>query len=98
MSLEVVFSTRAEVNLDKIVSYLESNWPSKIKVDFLVKLSEQLYLIGKMPYLYPASKQKKSLRRCLINKNTALYYRVEKTRIVVITIQDTRMNPDNFTF
>lgn len=95
MSLEIVFSNRAEANLDKMIAYLEANWPAKTKMDFLAKLSEQLYLIVEMPFLYPASELKKELRRCLINKNVALYYRVEKTRIVVITIQDTRINPEN---
>ena len=95
MSLDVVFTGRAEANLDKLIAYLESNWPAKTKVDFLAKLSEQLYLISKMPYLYPASGLKKELRRCLVNKYVAVYYRVEETRIVVITIQDTRINPES---
>lgn len=76
MSLEVVFSSKAEANLDKMIAYLEAHLPTKTKIDFLAKLSEQLYLIGEMPFLYPASELKKGLRRCLINKNVALYYRV----------------------
>ena len=51
MSLEIVFSNRAEANLDKMIAYLETNWPAKTKMDFLAKLSEQLYLIGEMPFL-----------------------------------------------
>jgi len=95
MALEVEFTQRSEDNLDKIIAHIELLWSSKVKMDFLAKLSEQLQLISEMPYLYPASSLKKDIRRCIVHKHTALYCRIESERIVVITIQDTRTNPDD---
>ncbi|MCU0340238.1 MAG: type II toxin-antitoxin system RelE/ParE family toxin [Spirosomaceae bacterium] len=95
MALEIEFTHRAEHNLEVILAYLEVKWSAKVKTDFLAKLSEQLFLISEMPFLYPASSVKKDIRRCVVNKHTAVYYRIEAERILVITIQDTRMNPEN---
>lgn len=65
MALDVVITKRAEQNLDLIVSYLEENWTNKVKVNFLAQLSERLYLLSEMPYMYPASETK---RQTLFNK------------------------------
>jgi plasmid stabilization system protein ParE len=43
--------------------------------------------------MYEASARKKSIRRCIISKQTALYYRVRRAEIEIVTIQDTRQNP-----
>lgn len=93
--MEIEFTYRAEQNLEAIVNYLGLRWSSKIKTDLLAKLSEQLFLISEMPYLYPASPTQKNIRHCIIHKPTAQYYQVEPDKIILITIQDTRMNPDD---
>jgi addiction module RelE/StbE family toxin len=94
MALEVVISERAEKNLDAIVHYLSANFSEKVKMDFLAQLSEKVQAISQMPNMYRASKKKKGVRECVINKYTLLYYRVTSTAIEIITIQDTRRNPD----
>jgi plasmid stabilization system protein ParE len=95
--LEIEFTHRAERNLEAIVAFLKERWSAKVKIDFLAQLSEQLVLISEMPYLYPVSPTKKDVRRCIVHKHTALYYQIQSDKIVVVTIQDTRINPDNLT-
>jgi plasmid stabilization system protein ParE len=95
MALNVIISARAEKNLDAIANYLSATFSEKVKMDFLAQLSEKVNAISHMPHMYRASRKKKDVRECVINKYTMLYYRVMPTAIEIITIQDTRCNPDD---
>lgn len=94
----VVFSQRAENRLDEMVEYLTANSSPETKMSFLADLSQMLYRISQMPYLYPASRKKEGVRKCILNKRTLIYYRVqpEKQQIEIITIQDASQNPSGF--
>ncbi len=93
MALQVVISDRAEKNLDKIVSYLEHKFSKRVKQNFLTKLSKTIKLLTNNPQMYPASKEKKNIRKCVVTKYTTLFYKVNETAIEIITIQDSRQNP-----
>jgi len=95
MAIDVLISERAEKNLDAILSYLSKNVSEISKLAFLAQLSEKINQIAVTPYMYRASRKKDGLREGVINKHIILYYRVTSTAIEIITIQDTRRNPDN---
>jgi plasmid stabilization system protein ParE len=63
----------------------------KTKVHF--KTFKTINQIADAPSMYPESKIKKNVRKCVITKHTTLFYRVNKKEIEIITIQDTRQNP-----
>ncbi len=90
MEYEVIISKRAEKNLKSIFEYLESEWSDKVKNNFKIKLLRQVDFLRKNPFIYPASRQKKEVRKCLITKHNAMYYRINKNKVEIITIQDTR--------
>jgi len=91
--MKVTISGRAEQNLDNIVRYLETEWSVRVRDKFLDILKAKIALIAKTPQLYEASSKKKTVRRCVVSKQTSLYYRLGKGEIEIITIQDNRMNP-----
>ncbi len=93
MSFRIVISERAEKNLDKIITYLQDEWSEKVKQKFISKLFKTINQIADTPSMYPESKIKKNVRKCVITKHTTLFYRVNKKEIEIITIQDTRQNP-----
>jgi plasmid stabilization system protein ParE len=93
MRLHIVISERAEKNLDKIVAYLEKEWSERVKQNFILKLSKASNQIADNPMMYPASAIKKDIRKCVVTKHTILYYKVSKTEMEIITIQDSRQNP-----
>jgi hypothetical protein len=37
----------------------------------------------------------KKIRRCLVSKQNAIYYRIIENTVEILTIHDTRRNPDN---
>ena len=91
--MKVTISERAEQNLDNIVRHLETEWSARVRDKFLEILKAKIEQIAEMPYMYEASSKKKTVRRCVVNKQTSLYYRAKKEEIEIITIQDNRRNP-----
>lgn len=91
---EIIISEQAEKNLDKIVAYLLSEWNVTVKDRFLVKFKKILKLLAINPYLFQVYSIKMQIRRCLITKHNAMYYRIVDNRVEIITIHDTRRNPN----
>ncbi len=91
--MKVTISDRAEQNLDNIVGYLEKEWSVRVRDKFLEVLKTKIEQISRMPQMYEPSSKRKTVRRCVVSKQTSLYYRVRKEEIEIITIQDNRRNP-----
>lgn len=94
MKRKVVISKTAEKRLEKLFVYLSEKWSEKIKVEFIQKLDHNIEIIKNQPEIFPESKKGKKLRRCVITKQTTIYYRFNSKRINVVTIFDTRQNPN----
>ena len=93
MSYKVTISKRAEENLDKLVNYLESNWSTRVRDKFLTILENKISQIAETPLIYQASGKRQNVRRCVITRQTALYYQIKENEIEIITIQDNRRDP-----
>jgi len=94
LSRKVVISKTAERKLDKLFEYLITEWSVKVKTDFVKKLDSSIEIIKNQPEIFPESKKGKSLRKCVITKQTTLFYRYNSKRINIVTIFDTRQNPN----
>lgn len=92
MSRKVVISKTAERKLDKLFEYLTTEWSIKVKTDFVKKLDSSIEIIKNQPEIFPESRKGKSLRKCVITKQTTLFYRYNSKRINIVTIFDTRQN------
>jgi len=90
---EIIISERAENNLDKIITYLLSEWNETTKNNFLVKFKKNLDLLSFNPFMFQIYSKKKRIRKCLITKQNAMYYRIVDNVVEIITIHDTRRNP-----
>ncbi|HEX9826473.1 MAG TPA: type II toxin-antitoxin system RelE/ParE family toxin [Flavobacteriaceae bacterium] len=93
MSRKVIISKTAEKKLDKLFVYLIEKWSVTVKKEFVEKLDSSIEIIQNQPEIFPKSKKGKGLRKCLITKQTTLYYRYNSERINIVTIFDTRQNP-----
>ncbi|QRR03105.1 type II toxin-antitoxin system RelE/ParE family toxin [Dyadobacter sandarakinus] len=60
-------------------------------MDFLARLTGQIDLISRMPYLYRVSAKQPNVRECILNKHTIIYYQVvNDEKVVILTIRNTR--------
>lgn len=89
----VIISKTANKKLDKLFYYLLTNWNKKVKSDFVKKLDKSINTIKLHPESFPLSNRNKGLYKCVITKQTTLYYRFNSNRIIIVTIFDTRQNP-----
>lgn len=90
---EIIVSERAENNLDKIISYLLTQWNETVKNDFLDRFKNTLKLLSKNPFMFQVYSKRKNIRKCLISKQNAMYFRIVDNVVEIITIHDSRRNP-----
>ena len=94
-SYKIHYTDRASKDQQDLYEYLLEKWGIQTVKKLDVKIEQSLNLIAKQPEMYPATGQKTSIRRCVISKQTSLYYRVNKYNIELLTFFDTRQHPSN---
>jgi plasmid stabilization system protein ParE len=94
--MKVYLSELAEDKLTKLTHYLHSEWSLKVKNEFVSKLTDKINQIASHPESCPQSAIQKGLYKCVVTRQTSFYYRIksELNEIEIITIFDTRQNPD----
>lgn len=94
--MKVYLSELAESKLLKLTEYLLEKWNLKVKNEFVTKLTEKINQITLQPDSCPKSNELNGLYKCVVTKQTTFYYRVnfEKQEIEIITLFDTRQNPN----
>lgn len=94
--MKVFLSELAETKLLKLSDYLILHFDIKTRDKFIEKLSKKIKQISIQPQSCPQSSEYKGLYKCVVTKQTTFYYRIstELREIEIITIFDTRQNPD----
>jgi plasmid stabilization system protein ParE len=93
MTRKVILSRTANKKLSGLFDFLVENWSPKVKSDFVKKLDNSIEIIKTQPESFPESEKKIGLRKCVVTKQTTLYYRYNSKRIDIVTIFDTRQDP-----
>lgn len=97
MKREIVITPRAQVEIEAIFEYLELKWNEKIKKKFANKINTIINLILENPELFPVSNVNKKIRKAVISKQSTLFYHFNNKHIVVLSIFDSRQNPNKIT-
>lgn len=94
--MKVFLSELTENKLLKLNDFLLENWNLKVRNDFIKKLTSKIEQISEQPESCTQSSEFKGLYKCVVTKQTTFYYRInfDKKEIEVITVFDTRQNPD----
>jgi plasmid stabilization system protein ParE len=87
------WSEEAINNLDSIIDYLSSKWTNREIRNFYKLLDKKLVLISKNPNLFSYSELKLNVKRCVLSKQTTIYFEVNDHNIVILTLFDNRKNP-----
>ena len=93
MHRKVVISKTAEKKLEKLFDYLLQEWSQKVQLNFIKKLDLTIKIIKEQPEIFPESQKIKGLRKCVVTKQTTLYYRFDHHKIIIVTVFDTRQHP-----
>lgn len=94
--MKVFLSELAESKLLKLSQYLLEEWNLKTRDKFISKLNDKIKQIAIQPDSCPKSSEFENLYKCVVTKQTTIFYRIiaERKEIEIITIFDTRQNPD----
>jgi plasmid stabilization system protein ParE len=94
MAVQIIVKKRFINSFKKITLYLQKEWGKNSAEDFKQTITTKLDLIVSQPGIGTptAIKNTKSL---LVGKGhqNKLYYRVEKNKLIIIDLKDTRRNP-----
>ncbi len=93
MQRKVIISKRAESKLSDLFDYLSNKWSIKVKNTFINKLDKSINIIKIKPEMFPKSRIESSIHKCVITKQTSLFYKFDNKNIYIITIFDTRQIP-----
>ena len=88
-----IFSSRSKLQLDSLLDYLEIRFSVSSKKKFVLKLDKVIVIIQNDPVTFPKSNNDKAIRKCVISKQTTLYYRYNNQEIRLLAFFDTRQNP-----
>lgn len=91
--LKIRYSKRAKKEYIELLDYLIEDFGKIVaeKVDTIIFNTLKQITIN--PTQYPESKERKGIRRCVLSKQTTIYYRVRHNYIEVVTFWANRKNP-----
>ena len=90
---KIIWSDEALKNLKAISNYLEKNWTEKELKQFAKLLDNRLNSIKSNPNLFPIFNHSTNVRRCVLSKQTTIYYQIADMEVRLITLFDNRQNP-----
>jgi plasmid stabilization system protein ParE len=94
MDREITFSPRAQTHLRNIVEYLFNEFGEATLRRFHLRLNKFCETVLITPDIYSFANSKRNLRRCVLTKQSIIYYRVHKNTVEIVAVFDTRQNPN----
>lgn len=90
---KIEISLFASEKILKLLGYLESEWGSTSRSNFLQKLNESILKIKSFPKSSPIYSEKMKIYQCVVSKRTTIYYSISEDVVQVLTLSDNRQNP-----
>lgn len=87
-------SKTALKNSLSIADYIEAKFSVKARNEFVEKVNKAFELIRSNPEIFPKSEINANRFRFVLTKQTTIYYRFNSSEIRILTLFDTRQNPN----
>ncbi|MFZ4523307.1 MAG: type II toxin-antitoxin system RelE/ParE family toxin [Bacteroidales bacterium] len=93
MALKIVWSHKATLRFDHIVSFLLNEWGEKSAKDFIIKVFDFLDTLSEFPEIGSLENKEKNIRGFTIIKQVNLFYKIKNDTIILLLFFDNRRNP-----
>jgi len=93
MALEIRWTTRADIKLDNLIIYLESEWGDSVVKAFMKKLYDFLEILSEFPEIGTIQYPEKNIRGFTLTKQINVFYKIESDYIVLLDLFDNRSDP-----
>lgn len=90
MGKKISWALQADLSLENILNYLETEWSIRISESFYDETHARVQLITNYPEIGIQSTSIPEWRKILITKHNILVYRIDNTKITLLNIIDTR--------
>lgn len=96
MGLKIRYSHRASNEQIALLEYVLNRFGENTAKQVYHKIEKVLAEIANMPNMYRSSKRKKGLRKCVLSKQTSIYYRVTGDYLEIVSFRANRKDPNKF--
>jgi len=93
MALKIVWTENAIQDYKLVVDYLLLEWSLAVAEKFAETIDRRIDVLSRFPNIGIASTKDLSIRSIVITKHNKLYYRLLSDTIEILSIFDTRQNP-----
>jgi len=93
MPLQIQYSQRARIEYKELVKYVIVNFGFHKAQEIDVYFEKLINQISFNPKMYPLFDKRKNIRRCVISKQTSLYYRISGKYVELVSFRGNLMNP-----
>ena len=93
---KVWWSEPALAELRDIINHLQQHFTEREIRILAQQIERELNIICLMPHAYPLLNERPTVRKCVLRKEVILFYRVGDQEIEVVSIFDTRRDPENY--
>jgi plasmid stabilization system protein ParE len=97
MAKPILLTLTAKADLENISLWLAEKWNLHVLDNFLSLYEAKVLVIAEFPSRYPIIEQSSKLRKAVLTKHTILLYCEKEDHIQIISIFDTRQDPDKIT-
>lgn len=87
-------SPLAEKKLLHLLDYLEADWGHRSKLSFVEKFKSTIDRLKAVPYSFPIADAERGIHKCVITKQTSIYYRITNDEVEIITLMDNRQDQE----
>jgi hypothetical protein len=94
MSFQIHFSPRASFEYGNVMDYVIFNFGMQTASEIEEDFDRLLNQISLNPKMYPLFDKRKKIRRCVISKQTSLYYRISGEYLEIVSFRGNLMNPN----
>ncbi|MEO6524479.1 MAG: type II toxin-antitoxin system RelE/ParE family toxin [Mucilaginibacter sp.] len=94
MAKVILLSPVAEQDYEAVLDYLFNKFGITVMTNFIDRFEKVCDLISQDPEIYPYLNKRKQIRKCVVTKHNIIYFIEFEDTIRVITVFDTRQDPD----
>lgn len=89
----IVILPAAEADLEQITDYILLKFGVLAVEHFISRFEKVCEIISSNPELYSVVNTKRNVRKCVLAKQSILYFRICQDQIEILKVFDTRQNP-----
>jgi len=98
MAKEVILTPIALTDLENIIGYLTYKWGQAVVDNFIQQFEKKLQSIEEHPEIYQFIDKIKQRQKCNLTKHNIIYFMEAENSIKILTIFDTRQDPQKLSF